>query len=134
MIFAAAVTTVTATAQGMKANVPFDFKLSGKTLPAGKYSVAPMPGIGNPYVVRVLNAETKEAAVAVSHVALDRNVSPSVNEGVLIFKCHTGGCALAQVHTPGSVARAFMTPPAKGGERERTVAVRISANESASGF
>ena len=133
IIFAAAVTAVSALAQDVRASIPFDFTAGCKHLTSGTYHLARVKGSGVSYILQVYKAETKESVLMSSNLATD-NTASSWADGKAVFHCTSSGCALAEVVIPGeSYGRAFATPRPKKAEKERTVAVRLT-NGAAAGF
>ncbi|MBI4906817.1 MAG: hypothetical protein HY820_24525 [Acidobacteria bacterium] len=127
-VFAAATMTVAAHAQDLRANVPFDFNAVGKRMPAGTYVLTPDKGTMpmNGYVVR--NLADKTSVFAVSNRTISNQPG---TEAKLIFRCASGTCALAEIHEPGKVSRAF---PISTSRNERVVAVRLTTATNANGF
>ncbi|MBI4906814.1 MAG: hypothetical protein HY820_24510 [Acidobacteria bacterium] len=131
IIFAAATTAATAMAEGVTANIPFDFSANGGNLPAGQYQVTRVNSIATTYKIRMQNVETGRAVILVSGIGIDRE---SASPSKLVFSCRGVDCSVAQVFLPGeSVGHAFPGPKAKGAAQERKVAV-LFGSSSAAGF
>lgn len=127
-IFAAATITASASAQGLKANVPFDFTVAGKHMAAGTYSVVENRGTGQTVTYSLRNTGTPQAVLAVASRTVSNDPTPAAK---LVFRCVKAGCTLAEIHTPGGTPRGLQTPSAPKGEQERTVAIRMTIPPSA---
>lgn len=133
-MIAATVGTGAALAQGMEGTIPFDFTVAKKLMPAGSYAVKRVEGASTTYTLQIRNVKTAEAVVIVSPVALDVNASANGN-GKIVFRCSTGACALAEVHSPGErTGRALPVPKAPRGDSQRTVAIQLGHSEGKQGF
>ena len=85
-------------AQGtLTAEIPFEFKVSGKAMPAGSYTVIDRAPISGTHVTAIRNRETFTSAMAVSG-ALDTQGKPNAAPS-LLFACVKGTCELAAVKT-----------------------------------
>lgn len=132
LVFAAAATCSAALAGELNANIPFDFTAGGKAMASGAYVVTRLDSAGGSYVIKMTNRQTGNSAMLVSTFALN---SVADDNAKLIFRCASGPCALAQVHSPGeSQGRAFAMPRTLAGDRERTVAVRLTSATPGRGF
>jgi len=107
LLLIAAVGAVTAPAQSstkLEANIPFDFIIGNKTLPAGMYEVSsPVPN--QPSVRMLSSAETREAAVA-----LTVTTEPKTNRGAnkLVFHRYGDRYFLAEIWgEDGKIAQAL---------------------------
>lgn len=80
----------------LKANVPFDFIVNGKTLPAGQYTVVPSNTAG---LLLLRNWETKQSAAVMTKVSADRSAS----KPVLVFHRYGNQRFLAQIVSDTSV-------------------------------
>jgi hypothetical protein len=94
---AIALTVIPANAQagGVRSHVPFEFFVSGKTLPAGEYMM-----IASSNQVRIQDAHRKMVAVVLANDVLGR--SPG-DTGQIIFHCYKERCFLSEVWTPTSL-------------------------------
>lgn len=76
MIITLAVAGFAALNRKVEANVPFDFMVNGKTLPAGQYTVTPS-GNGSTLIIR--SAETKQAAAVITRACeASRDAKPQL--------------------------------------------------------
>jgi hypothetical protein len=115
MIAALALTGVAtlASAQQLKSEVPFAFRVSGTVMPAGSYRISEDNNNGRP-IFRLLN-EDLHRPVAVVAAA---NIGPlsRATDAKLVFRCGASGCALAQIWTGGAWG-AYSVPTSKQVER-----------------
>jgi len=81
--------------QQMTADIPFAFNVSGKTMPAGSYTLVDTSGSGT-HVTSIRNSAARTSVLAVSS-AVDSNATGTAS---LQFACRTTGCALTAVKTP----------------------------------
>ena len=81
-----------AQAGGVKARVPFNFDVSGKTFPAGDYTMIARP--------RQVNIEDGQGKI-VATVSVNEVSGRSAGEnGRIVFHCYRDRCFLAQVWSP----------------------------------
>ena len=98
MVAAAALVVASgpASAQAMKAEVPFRFQAASAWLEPGTYTVEQLAGSTSIAVYRLTNADHGGAVLAVSLSRLDTGRSyPGL--GKLVFQCAGGRCALVQL-------------------------------------
>ena len=120
-----------ASAQQLKAEIPFGFQAQGTMLPAGTYtvkkddtssvpkfllrSVAP----GNSILLMSMTQSDPEKAWEASGAA------------VLEFECGDSGCALNRLWRPGGApAYRFSHPNAEKGERTRVAVIRLAVSKT----
>lgn len=90
------VASTAASAQVMKAQVPFAFQVSGKTLPAGTYDVSRVVGEKG-FLFR--NVENHQAATVIAGANEDpQDTWKSLAGGVLQFEC-SDRCSLSRIWT-----------------------------------
>ena len=119
MVAALALTGVVsvASAQQLKSEIPFPFRVSGTLMPAGTYEIGEGSRGAGP-VFRMLNTDVHRPVLVVP----ESNLGPSNHstDAKLVFRCGASGCALAQiwtgkaygaysVHTPKEDARAELS-------------------------
>jgi len=90
---AIAMAATTASAQTLKAEVPFPFNVSGARMQAGSYSVK---WNSNPQMIEIYGVDTHRGALAMPQSA-DRPVGARNVDAVLTFACTEGHCVLASV-------------------------------------
>ena len=100
-----------ASAQSMKAEVPFAFQASGRAMPAGAYNLSIARSIGGTPVFRLLNTDVKRPVLAMTNGPHDSGNS-SDRSAKLVFRCSAADCALVQIWT-GTDRGAFDLPAGK---------------------
>ena len=101
-------------------NVPFDFVVSGKTLPAGEYQVVGAASRASTAAFAVRNVRTKNAAIAVMP---QRSAAPS-GESQVVFSCFDSKCYLRELKVSGVESYIASTPRAPG-QKERTISLGL---------
>ena len=92
--WAIALTLIPASAQsgGVQVRIPFKFSLSGKTLPAGQYTM-----IAGSNQVRIQDAHGRMVGMVLANDVSGRSAS---DKGQIIFHCYREYCFLSEVWTP----------------------------------
>jgi hypothetical protein len=90
------VTVVAQTNLRLKANIPFEFMVSGKTLPAGEYAITPQASSG---VTAIENDETRDFAFALTNSVETLGYS---DQSKLIFHRYGNQYFLSQIWMEGS--------------------------------
>jgi hypothetical protein len=85
-----------ASAQNLKADIPFSFTAGGTVLPPGEYQIS-RDGAGALGTLRLVNAEAGRVATLLS---TSRRQTGALAPSNLIFKCGDGACALVRIITP----------------------------------
>ena len=126
MIAAVAMAAVAgeAKAQSMKAEVPFSFQVSGKTMAAGSYLVSTRANSGIP-MFRLLNTDSKAPVIAVA--AETRYESGPAK---LVFRCGEGGCVLAQIWS-GTAGAYNLSLPKAGPSDRAMIEIKAETTKSA---
>jgi hypothetical protein len=116
MIAAAAMTIVAgaASAQVMKADVPFAFRTGAKVMEAGPYEVSINRTAG---VVAIRNWTHGDSAFLLASARLDGG---KAGDAKLVFSCKEGDCTLVQAWT-GNPAAAYAFPHAKDRNSDATL-------------
>lgn len=105
LFFVVGLTVIPANAQEFDAKVPFSFIVSGKTIPAGDYTIT----ISN--LLRITNGDGRLVALAFVYDASGR---PDGEKSQIIFHCYGDRCFLAQVWSAHQGnGRELMTSPAE---------------------
>lgn len=93
-ILAVGLTVIPAHAQrgGVRAQIPFSFAVSGKTFPAGKYTM-----IAASRQLKIEDENGRVVAVSLANEVSGRSVGPN---GEIIFHCYGYRCFLAEVWSP----------------------------------
>jgi hypothetical protein len=108
--------------QGLVANVPFRFHVTGADLPAGKYLVRQISTGGGP-VLQLNNWQANKSVMLLAQAGI---IGSAEKRPRLLFRCGEEGCSLAEVWgVKGTAASglAFSKPHAKDQEPERTATV-----------
>ena len=120
---ALAVASGAASAQAMKADIPFAFRLGDALLEPGSYRVDVASRNG---VVFLMNTGTKSGAAVLSNPATAARVWQASGIPMLAFECSAGQCALAKLWT-GPEGPAYVIPHRKtgGGEQASVTLIRM---------
>src|SRR6185295_13605140 len=114
MIAAAAVVVVTgsASAQSLKAEIPFAFRAGASAMPAGEYSVSVVQGVTGP-AFRISNAASHKSVLLLPGAQTDpQKAWVARGVPVLTFECATSRCALAGIWA-NTAARLYEIPHVK---------------------
>jgi hypothetical protein len=106
-----------ASAQQLKSEIPFPFRVSGTLMPAGTYEIGESRTGGAP-VFHMLNTDVHRPVLVLPAATIGLGAHSSDTK--LVFECGASGCALAQiwtgtawgaytVRTPKEDARAALT-------------------------
>jgi len=120
------VATTAASAQTMKAEIPFAFQAAGKVLPAGVYQVTARSGEA---YFSFLNIQEKESVLVVKGVPHDAQQAwKHGTSGVLQFSC-SDGCRLSEIWTntgaPAYTIRGAKPEPGKS----RVAVIRMAVDK-----
>jgi hypothetical protein len=103
-----------ASAQSMKAEIPFRFQASGGWLEPGTYSIQRTSNAATIY--RIANLDTSGAVVAMPRFTMSY-YNANATQGKLVFECVASQCALVQLWDgPRGVAYEFSRPKRSKGE------------------
>lgn len=83
---------VNAQAGGVQSHIPFKFSVSGKTLPAGEYTM-----IESSNQVRIQDAHGRMVAMVLANDVSGRSAG---DNGQIIFHCYRDYCFLSEVWAP----------------------------------
>jgi hypothetical protein len=120
MVTAAAMLTAgLASAQSVKAQVPFAFRAAGAVMPAGVYRVTTHVS-SSPHLVYVENERSLRSVVLVPQQPL--SAKPGSTEARLVFRCEGEDCSLTQIWAGG--ANAFQVAAPKS-PKHADAAIRI---------
>jgi hypothetical protein len=94
---AIALTVIPANAQagGVQSRIPFKFSVSGKTLPAGQYTM-----FASSNQVRIQDAHGKMVAMVLANDVSGRSAG---DNGQIIFHCYREYCFLSEVWAPAEL-------------------------------
>jgi hypothetical protein len=119
---AALVTAGAASAQVLKADIPFEFQAGGKVMAAGTYQVY-LRVVGGTVILKNANRNAAITAMPSSHIE-------GAEQGAkLVFRCVHGSCSLAQVW-PGDSGPGltFPTPKLDRNEVASTAVIHLRPN------
>ena len=87
-----------ASAQNLKAEIPFSFRASGAGLPAGTYDVLVKSSTGGTRSVQLRNVETHQSVIAVSNGSMDAT-SKVTKDGApkMQFACAGSRCEFSAI-------------------------------------
>ena len=119
-----------ASAQVMKAEIPFRFQAAGAWLEPGTYAIDLISGSGATTIYRIGNLDAAGAVAAAPRFTLDRNNGNS-NGGKLMFECVAGQCSLVQLWDGSrGVAYSFSRPKrSKEASASSLIAIRMERGE-----
>jgi len=116
-----------ASAQTIKSEVPFAFRVAGAVMPAGSYQITNQRGNGGVAIFRFLNTDSNRPALALPNGNLGPRVASA--DAKLVFQCGASGCKLAQIWT-GNMAGAYSFPTHRGRHEEVSMIV-VKADRAA---
>jgi hypothetical protein len=119
IVAAALVTAGAASAQGMRAEIPFAFHAGGTVLAAGEYQVS-LGGLGGTVTIRDTAHHTAVIAMPVTHI--DRKGESAK----LVFACTSGACSLVQAWPGDGSGLQFKAPKSDPAEETSLTVVRLS--------
>jgi hypothetical protein len=113
MVAAAALAVVAgvASAQGLKAEVPFSFHAAGTTMPAGTYWVSSLSDMSGVPMFRLLSVADRKPVIVLSRSGVTKGKG-LYSDAKLVFRCTDGNCSLAQIWT-GTAHGAYEVPTPK---------------------
>ena len=123
MITAAAVVVATsvASAQSLKADIPFAFRAGGKVMAPGSYRVTTA---GSTHYVILSNYEAKDSVIAMPTALGD--APKKASDPVITFECGSGPCELVRLWTAsGFPAMKFAHGKSGTGERAALTEIRL---------
>jgi len=128
ILAAAAVAAVTtASAQNMKAEIPFPFQAVGARMPAGTYWVI-LNQTGAGPMFRLYNADSRNSVLALPRVS-HSPARPEYVNPVLSFACTDGRCVLSTLKNDQSTVYSFSGGKAGTGTQMATIALKTDRSE-----
>ncbi len=127
---AAALTVCAFTASQMQAaliptvsvNVPFEFMVAGKTLPAGSYTIASANSKSGASIFVVRNNATNKGVFSVMRGrSWPKATDPKTPQ--VVFACRDENCYMQELKIPGSDGYVAPLPKLTPAQRERQVAL-----------
>lgn len=123
------VASTAASAEDMKANIPFAFQAGGKVLAPGKYMIRSTSGESH-FVLT--NLESFESVILLPRGLQDpKREWTAADTGVLQFACSAGDCALKQIWTHRTFpAHEFPTPKTLDGKSTSLAVIRATVDKA----
>jgi len=103
--------------------VPFDFVVSGKTMPAGEYTIIHTNASGGPSTFILREARTRKGAYAV--MSIRGGLVPASNGAHVSFTCNSGACYLRELSLPGRESYIGLMPRAAEDRQERLISLNF---------
>ena len=128
IMFAAAALTLAgaASAQSLKADIPFAFNVGNKLMQPGIYDVHVL-GTGGVRTYRLLNTAAREAAVAMPSYAHNANKEWKADgKPRLAFECGASRCSLSELWSGDTTGPAYKFPTSKSRNESMRVAVIVA--------
>ena len=120
-----------ASAQQLKAEIPFGFRVQGTMLPAGAYTVTKEDTSGVPkFLLR--SVASGHSILLVNPIQGDpKKAWESGGAAVLEFECGDSGCVLNRLWSRrGTPAYRFSHPKAEKGERTHLAVIRLAVSKT----
>ena len=124
VIGSAALTTKAQSTYGVRANVPFEFNVGDKTLPAGKISAREMST--NSGALAISNLDQSQHAIRIAHAM---STSKQTDRGKLVFRKYGNRYYLAQVWIPGYNGMEFQKSKTERALERETMLSKNSTTE-----
>ena len=124
VIGSAALTTKAQSSYGVRANVPFDFNVGDKTLPAGKITAREMSASSG--ALAISNLDKRQHAIRIAH-----GVTSSKQSGraKLVFRKYGNRYYLTQVWIPGNNGLEFQKSKTERALERETMLSKNSTTE-----
>jgi hypothetical protein len=107
----------TVSAQTMKAEIPFAFRIGNQIMLPGAYAVTVMPGMAASAVVKVANYDARKSALAVPIYYADAPKAWTASGSArLRFECGDGACFLTNLWVGAGQSLVFRSQRGKNGE------------------
>lgn len=107
----------------LKVDIPFEFTVSGKTLPAGTYSLvlSPAPSGMPTFVMR--NERTRKGVYVVT--SQREKADANNNRAQVSFTCAAGDCYFREIKVPGSDNFLTSTPKPTPAKTEKLISLNL---------
>jgi hypothetical protein len=132
MMIAATTVLVAATcasAQTLKADIPFNFRVSEKVLPAGTYKISDLAVLTGSKIFRISGPENTVLAISRGASDVDRSWQAK-GLPTLSFECVESRCSLVKLWTGTGDAYAIPHPKPGPGEPVRMATVVMHADKA----
>jgi len=114
-----------ASAQHLKAEIPFAFRAGTALMQPGTYDVAAEVGVAST-TFRFHNRETNQSVVLVRYATRDVSKAwVAAGHPTIAFRCAGADCALREVWTSGRSSSLFPVPKTASGDPVRIAEVRL---------
>jgi hypothetical protein len=128
ILAAAAFAAVTAaSAQGMKAEIPFSFDAVGTRMQPGAYWIT-LNNSGSGAVVHIYNSDNRKSVLTLPRLT-STPARPEYSNPVLTFACTDGHCVLSSLRNEHASVYEFSGPKPGRGARIATIALRTDRAE-----
>jgi hypothetical protein len=120
-----------ASAQQLKADIPFGFRAQGTMLPAGTYTVT-TDNVSSVPKFLLRSVASRDSILLTNAIQGDPNKAwEASGYAVLEFECGDSGCALNRLWRPGGYpAYRFSHPNAEKGERTHLAVIRLAVSKT----
>jgi hypothetical protein len=106
-----------ASAQTLRAQIPFAFRAGNKVLAPGAYYIDNLRSVISAPVFRISNVHSGRSITVLAQVPVDPQKGWAQGNGMLVFACVSGDCTLAEIWSGSeSHAYAFSRPKVGKGE------------------
>jgi len=122
VIGSAALTTKAQSSNGVRANVPFEFNVGDKTLPAGKITAREM----SPGALAISNVDKRQHAIRIAHGVSSFNQNGPAK---LVFRKYGNRYYLTQVWIPGYTGMEFQKSKTERALERETMLSKNSTTE-----
>ena len=120
-----------ASAQTLKADIPFTFHAAGVTMPAGTYELRTSSSRTSPYVI-IRNTDSHNSVLAMYALANAPNDWRIRDEAMLRFQCNGGYCALSEAWTGAASSVLRFNAPKLGHDGDTRIAeIRMTMSTKA---
>jgi hypothetical protein len=116
-----------ASAQVMKSEVPFPFRVAGTVMPAGSYQITDERGNSGVPIFRLVNTDLHKPVLALPNGHTGALYGPTDTK--LVFQCGESGCMLSQIWT-GKMLGAYSFPTRRRNHEEVSLIV-VKADRAA---
>ena len=100
-----------ASAQTLRASIPFEFRVGNRVMAPGTYEVDKLEIQSSGPIFRLLDRHSRQSAIVLPQAKVDPHKGWAEGKPKLVFACIGGGCALAELWAGSeSYAYAFARP------------------------
>jgi hypothetical protein len=120
-----------ASAQTMRAEIPFEFRAGNQVMAPGTYQIEGLQSVTGTPIFRLLNVNSGGSIALLAQAPVDPEKGWAAGSPKLAFACTSGSCALAQLWS-GSESHAYKFRGPKLGKDEIAV-LRVIPMQSGKG-